>query len=291
MDKLNEINIIELKTILNRLNLDNKVLKEILDFISNNLDLICSVAIEAYDGEIPDFKICERDSFTRLSIICFKLIELKKEYKIKGISDLVFFDTIQDIKLRQEIYYDKNKKTGLSKDDCIWFRHLFSMHIFKLNTLQFQLFNMIYLDKEFIGEEYMTFSKEQKERLPIDSPVINVHIQVSADLNPIEVKKSFSIALKFFQKYYPTHKFKAFVCYSWLLYSKNKNLLKQNSNIIKFATNFHIISEVQDDEQAIENIYGKHYTKKEDYPVDTSLQRNVLLYPNNLGYACGIIEI
>ena len=35
--------------------------------------------------------------------------------------------------------------------------------IFKIGSLQFQPFEMIYLDEETIGEPYMTFSKEQKE--------------------------------------------------------------------------------------------------------------------------------
>ena len=147
------------------------------------------------------------------------------------------------------------------------------------------------MDQELLGEEYMIFSKEQKESLPTDSPVINVHIQNSADLSPIEVEKSFRLALAFFNKYYPAYKFKAFICYSWLLYSKNKNLLSENSNILTFAENFRIISEVQDQEQAIECIYGKSNIEKGYYPMDTSLQRKAFPNFNQLGYACGIIEM
>lgn len=291
MEKENEEKIHELINILCKLNLDNEAIQEILDYIRSKFNFIDSAAIKAYDGEIPNFIICKHKPFTRLAIVCFKLTDLKQRYKNKGIPDSIFFDTIQDVKLRQELYYEKNRKIGLSKDDVIWFRHLFNMHIFKLNALQFQLFHMIYLDNESIGEEYMTFSKEQKEQLPPGTPVINTHIQRYADLNPIEVEKSFNIALNFFPKYYPEHRFKAFICYSWLLYSRNQRLLNKDSNIIKFAKKFEIISEVQDDEQAIQNIYGKRFRRKKDYPTDTSLQRNVLVYPKCLGKGCGVIYI
>lgn len=291
MEKENEFKIHELKTVLCRLNLNNEVLEEVLDYISDKFNFINSAAMKAYDGEVPNFMICKHKPFTRLAIVCFKLIDLKQRYRNKGIPDSIFFDTIQDVKLRQELYYEKNIKIGLSKDDVIWFRHLFNMHLFKLNTLQFQLFHMIYLDKESIGEEYMTFSKEQKEKLPPGSPVVNIHIQRYADLNSVEVEKSLNIAFDFFQKYYPKHKFKALICYSWLLYSGNQKLLHKDSKIIKFAKKFEIISEVQDDKQSIQNIYGKRFRKKKDYPVNTSLQRNAQIYPKCMGRGCGVIYI
>ena len=291
MDQVDHKSIVELENILIAVNFSHKVTSEVLEAIKNRFNFIESAAIEAYDGEIPNFKLCEQDPFTRLSILCFKLIELKQNYNANPIPESVFIDSVADLKLRQELYFDETKSFGLSIDDSIWLRHLFNMHLFKLNSLQFQIFEMKYLEKELLGEEYMVFSKEQKESLPADSPVINVHIQDSADLSPIEVEKSFRLALVFFNKHYPTYKFKAFVCYSWLLYSKNKNLLAENSNILKFVENFTIISEVQDQKQALESMYGKSNIAKDYYPMDTSLQRMAFLNLNYLGYACGIIEI
>ncbi len=51
-----------------------------------------------------------------------------------------------------------------------------NVSIFKISSLQFQPFEMIYLDEETIGEPYMAFTKEQKESLPNGLPVINCHI-------------------------------------------------------------------------------------------------------------------
>lgn len=38
--------------------------------------------------------------------------------------------------------------------------------IFKVGSLQFQPFKMIYLDEETIGEPYMSFTAEQKKLCP-----------------------------------------------------------------------------------------------------------------------------
>jgi hypothetical protein len=247
------------------------------------------IAKEAYDGEIPDFKLYKRKPFTRLIVVCFKLIDLEQRYRNKGIPDQIFVDTIQDVKLRQELYFKKTGIIGLDKEDVIWFRHLFNMHIFKLNGLQFQLFHMIYLDRETIGEEYMVFSQEQKVKLPVGTPVINVHIQCFANISPEVCDQSFSLASDFFHKFFPEHEFKAFICYSWLLFSGNQGLIDKQSNILKFAHRFEIISEVNDNEQAIHNIYGKRYRKKANYPMKTSLQKSAIKQLNHLGYACGVI--
>lgn len=269
----------------------NNVSNQIYTYISNHFSMVEMIAKEAYDGEIPAFKLCMRKPFTRLVVVCFKLFDLKQRYLNKGIPDQIFVDTIQDVKLRQELYLQKTGTIGLGREDVIWFRHLFNMHIFKLNGLQFQLFHMIYLDRETVGEEYMMFSREQKEKLPEGTPVINVHIQCFANISPEVCDQSFSTAFDFFHKFFPEHKSKAFVCYSWLLFSGNQSLMDKQSNILKFAQRFEIISEVNDNEQAIYNIYGKRFRKKTDYPIKTSLQKSALKQLNHLGYGCGVIYL
>lgn len=280
-----------IEDILSKLNIENNVSDQIYTYISNHFSMVEKTAQEAYNGEIPAFKLCRRKPFTRLAVVCFKLIDLKQRYLEKGIPDQIFVDTIQDVKLRQELYFQKTGTIGLDREAVIWFRHLFNMHIFKLNGLQFQLFHMVYLDGQTIGEEYMTFSQEQKEKLPEGTPVINVHVQCFADISPAVCDQSFSAAFDFFHKFFPEHKFKAFICYSWLLFSGNQSLMGKQSNILKFAQRFEIISEVNDNEQAIYNIYGKRYRRRADYPVKTSLQKNALKKLSHLGYGCGVIYL
>ena len=100
MENENKFKVHELKTILCRLNLNNKVLEEVLDDIRNKFNFIDSAAMKVYDGEVSNFMICNHRPFTKLSIVCFKLIDLKQRYRNKGIPDSIFFDTIQNINLK-----------------------------------------------------------------------------------------------------------------------------------------------------------------------------------------------
>lgn len=281
---------VELENILLLLKMDAVVNEVIRKYVEKTQEIEELVA-KAYEGEIPDFNIAKRKPHVRLAIVCYKLINLQKEYVLKGIEGSVFQSTIDDITLRQNIYWRKTGKVGLSRDDVIWFRHIFAMKIFKLGELQFQIFDMLYLDEETIGEEYMMFSKEQKLRLPSKTPVINVHIQKKANLEPNKIDESFQLAQQFFENYFPEHKYKGFLCYSWLMYPENKKLLSTDSKILKFASRFTIISQIQDTEEAIERIFGKRYRAKDNYPQITSLQREALFNLKLLGYACGIIYI
>ena len=55
----------------------------------------------------------------------------------------MILDTFSDVNLRAALYEAKTGKPGLSKDDVIWFRHIHGASIFRLGSLQFQLFEMV----------------------------------------------------------------------------------------------------------------------------------------------------
>lgn len=246
-------------------------------------------AKEAYAGELPDYPICKRSPLERLVIWCCHLTQLR--IRMSRFPYEVLTDTWRDITLRAGLYREKTGRVGLSREDVLWFRHLEHGVLFKLGTLQFQLFRMVYLDEAGCGEAYMSFSEEQKQRLPPESPVLNVHAQAGADLTGEAVANSFRRADVFFQTYFPEHKARVFLCYSWLLYPDLRALLPPESRIAQFAQNFTIISQVPDPEEALERIYGKPRPRKADCLQETSLQRAALNRRDCLGYACGILEI
>lgn len=165
-----------------------------------------------------------------------------------------------------------------------------NVSIFKIGSLQFQPFKMIYLDEETIGEPYMNFTKEQKKTLPEGSAVLNCHIQQGAELSPELVAKSFHKAKTFFLEYFSEEKYKAFICYSWLLYPPMLKLLSESSNIKQFSSHFTIIGTCSDSEQAMEYLFS-HRTKKEYAANLTYLQKIALEHSNKFGFACGIIAI
>lgn len=250
-------------------------------------------AKRAYDGEGPDFAICGESPLNRLVIWCSHLAEVRSRYQAMGIPENVIQDTVRDITLRSGEYRRKNGRPGLSKEDVIWLRHLHNGEIFQIGSIQYQLFHMVYLDKEGCGEDYMHFSPEQKSGLPQGTPVLNMHVPVGADISAASVQNSILGAKRFFSEHFPDFGAKAFLCYSWLLYPGMLDILPRNSNIAAFASNFRIIGQVPDPygSDAVKHIYGKRYTCKRAYPRDTQLQRNALGSFSKLGMACGVIEI
>ena len=256
--------------------------------ISRDPERIRKLAAEAYQGEDFDFHLCGSEPLTRLAVITCLLTEKYDAYREKGTPGDVIIETFKDVSLRAGLYREKTGEAGLSKDDVIWFRHIMNINIFKLGTLQFQPFEMIYLDEETLGEPYMSFTQEQKERIPAGSPVINCHIQRGTDLDAGMTARSLEEAGRFFKECAPANPFRAFLCYSWLLYPPMVTHLPPDSRIRQFAERFTVIGCCADSGQAFENLFDG---RKELPAGGTSLQKMALEHPEWLGFACGVIEL
>lgn len=251
--------------------------------------LIQEIAETAYSSDDFNFPLCKRMPLTRLVVVMYLLTIKYAEYKAIGVSDDIILDTFMDVSLRANLYYKQSGKIGISKDDVIWFRHIMNVRIFKIGALQYQKFDMLYLDEETIGEPYMVFTEEQKSALPNGSPVINCHIQRGADIGVASVKESMERAKVFFKHYFPSIRYKAFLCYSWLLYPPMLKRLPEESNIKQFAEHFSIISSCNDSAQALENLFDNGIPK----PLHecSSLQKLAIEQKDLFGFGCGIIKI
>ena len=277
-----------LEKLISELNFVSDIEQAVQRKILKDSNLIKEIAETAYCGENFNFALCRRMPLTRLVVITYLLLHKYDDYKSKEIPDNIIYDTFRDVSLRANLYYNRTNKVGISKDDVVWFRHIMNINIFKVGTLQFQPFEMLYLDEEGIGEPYMTFTKEQKATLPIGAPVLNCHIQKGADLSYQSVEESLNNAKAFFMKYFPNVQYKAFLCYSWLLYPPMLKYLSKESNIRQFAKQFNIIGFCNDPEQAIENLLGNVNSRLPDKT--TSLQKMAIEHKERFGIACGIIS-
>ena len=260
-------------------------------YAQRHVHRMANLAELAYMGDAPDFPICRLHPLGRLAVIIWKLAEIQRKYEERGTSPEIITDTFSDITLRQRLFYQNTGKVGLSRADCVWLRHLANAQIFKLGVLQYQPTRMYYLENHEDGRPFFVISEAQKARLPAGMPVLNVHIQAGADLDPERVIESLRLANDFFAQFFPDTRFKAMVCYSWLLHSGLKDLLPQDSRILRFAENFDVISETGDRTQAVERIFGKRHRRKADYPQQTSLQRAALRDFSKLGYSLGVIYL
>jgi|JMBV01.1.fsa_nt_gb hypothetical protein len=283
----------ELEQSMADLALPDELNASLLAYLTQRKDMI-SLAARAYDESYKDnsgaFDIMRRKPFTRLAIICALLPGLRQRFIDAGIPRQVWLDSIDDIRLRARLYFEKTGKVGLSKNDARWLRHLMGFKLFKIGSLQFQPFEMLYLDKEGIGRDIMRFTETQKLRLPPGMPVLNTHIQHGADLRPEALRATFAQARDFFRRYFPSQDFKAFISYTWLLYPGLNEVLPAESRILQFAEMWDIVSVVDDKTQALERIFGGRRRRKADYPQESSLQRLALRHMDALGYALGMKE-
>ena len=279
----------KLETLLPQLKFQTAIEDAVKQKFTKNRRQIASIAETAYSSNDFDFPLCKRMPLTRLAVIVYLLSQKYAEYKAIGTTDKIILDTFSDVSLRANLYYKQHGKIGISKDDVIWFRHIMNVHIFKIGVLQYQIFDMIYLDEETIGEPYMVFTQEQKLALPNGSPVINCHIQKGANISATLVNESIDQAKVFFKDCFPSIEHKAFLCYSWLLYPPMLNMLSENSNIKQFAKCFSIIGKCNDSEQAKENLF--EYGKYNPPFKPTTLQRMAKEDNTILGYGCGVIML
>lgn len=277
-----------LETILSELHFIREIEDAILWKIHQERPFIDQIAERAYCGEHFDFALCRHRPLTRLAVVAALLPRQYDACKAAGIPDGILLDTFRDVSLRANRYYERTGQAGISREDVIWFRHIMNASIFKIGALQFQPFAMQYLDEETLGEPYMTFTEAQKQALPAGTPVLNCHIPHGADLSPQSVDASFQNARSFFSAYFPTVPYRAFLCYSWLLYPPMQKLLSQESNIKRLASRFSVIGFCPDPEQAIENLFGQGAEiRLPDRP--TSLQTLAAEHPERFGFACGIL--
>ncbi|MDE5604840.1 MAG: acyltransferase domain-containing protein [Eubacterium sp.] len=217
-----------------------------------------------------------KNDLTRLACAIMASDITYGKYREKGIDDKIFFDTMDDIR----IWCENNDNRGLHQYN--WIKNHLAFELFKIGRLQFQLFKC--------KNPTLNYKK-----LPIKygDNAVYIHIPQGEKLDYNACVQSINQAKAFFKQYFPKFKFEYFFCESWLLYDKNKAFMDENSNILKFQSLFNIAYSVDEDQQAIERIFGKKEKDVNCYKQETSLQKSAKEYMLNggkLGLGIGYIK-
>ena len=268
-----------------RIGLSEQAAAGMASLLEKASDRLWAAAETAYMGPLPHYPICRLNPAERLAVWGLLAGKAAGVYTCRGIPEEIIWASLSDIGLRVRVYEQEHGRPGLSKEDVIWFRHLVYGELFQLGALQFQPFQMLYLDEEGCGEAYMTFLRKP---LKTGSPVLNVHIPAGADLSEDAVTKAFGQAEQFFSAFFPEFHPEAFLCYCWMLYPGLEKLLPGESRIRRFAAQFDVIGTADDPENAVQRIFGN---TKDRYAQDTTLQRAAAGRLECLGEACGIRKI
>lgn len=193
-------------------------------------------------------------------------VELYPWYREKGISDTIFFETMRCF---PRFIGECKQRTGeYSFDREWWTARQISGRLFRLGEL-----------------EYEMLSEQGK-------PVVSMHIPSNAVLTPQKCDESIGLAKCFFAEHFPKFQDVDYVCDSWLLSPELPSLLPPDSNILAFQKRFQLQKADASDTAYIEWVFKTDSSRVEDYPEDSTLQRNMkahLLSGGKIGSGQGVL--
>ena len=213
-------------------------------------------------------KVCEmakkagvHEYEARLILYALFAQKLKEYYIQQGISLEIWRDTMQD--LRYKMLKCKLIHGVWGSFLRGWFAGFFQLKRFAFGKLEFEL-------KEF----KKTYTKDGILLIP-DSEVVYIHIPRTGEpLTFADQDYAIKKAKEFFEPCFGTGNKIPFITGSWLLFPKNKEYLKSGSNLRTFIERFEIIDTFEyPDYSQTWRIFNRTFTKWEDMPSDTSLQR------------------
>lgn len=204
----------------------------------------------------------------------------KEIYIDRGITLNVFYDTMKSFAVFEQSYKFEHGVWGFDKP--YWAVNHLRMNLYRLGRLVFER-------AKFPFNKY----KLQGEIIKKGDNVLMVHIPANEKLELGLCQESYNIADKFSKKHFNFIS-KAFCCSSWLMHRGLENILQPQSNITKFQKEYEIINETVYNEEPLKWIFGKTYESIDDYPLSTTLQKNVIKYLKNngeLGVGFGVRNI
>lgn len=207
-------------------------------------------------------------------------LEVYENFKKEGFTDEFYFLNMRDIAIWNRSHEKLYGVPGLR--EIGWVGMSIQQKLYRIGRLQFEPYE-VENDIEACGK-----------LLKKGSRVLNVHIPEDGRMDPEVCEASFQEAARFFEdRGYEGAGI--FICESWLLSPKLKEVLNENSNIIKFQDRFEIYGIIYPFRQAEERIFGKISEDKSSYPEETTLQKAVktrlLRDPGDFGMGLGIFYL
>ena len=228
-------------------------------------------------GSGDDFSALKNfDPLWKLCVVLLRACNVWKWYQKKQIPEEIYLQTMSDIR----IWCENHHNNGVENSN--WLHNHVSFQLFRIGRLQFQFYPCY---NETFDYSRLPFPKGE--------PTIYIHIPQGEPLDRAACVQSIRQADDFLKQHFPEYTYHWYFCESWLLYEKNREFMRADSNILRFGELFtHCYSEV-DDAQAIERIFGERRACIKDYPEATSLQRRAKAYlqaGKKLGVGLGVIE-
>lgn len=205
--------------------------------------------------------------------------EAKQKYLDLGIDESVFNNTMADIAVWAENYHLKTGFCGV--EELGWLYNHWTLQLFALGRLQFRM-------SKFYRNANLTYARDCS--IEDGTDVLEVHIPQGKRLSDDECDRSFCHAQIFFDKIKPDTDFKYYTCHSWLLSPILKEILPEDSNIIKFQNRFTIIALDPNDNDAERRILDKRFGGNAESDLAQKV-KHLSQKGIKIGAAIGIIKI
>ena len=218
-----------------------------------------------------------------LLLIINSLPRLHQKYRENGISDEIFYESMDDIRCKVNECVECKGVVGTFVAD--WYDRFFKLTCFGYGRFQYEV--MTYEGEDFTMSSGKIFKAGDK--------YINMHIPSRGIPLTDEVRlASYKAAYPHFSSLFEDG-IVIFGCSSWLLYPRHREFLPEGMNLLKFMSDFEMVNwkETPDDFHDRWRLYGKHAVLPDDQlPRDTTMRRayaDWLLAGNPTGRGFGII--
>jgi hypothetical protein len=165
-------------------------------------------------------------------------------FEEKGIPDQIYYDTFRDIAIWHQVLKRTEGINGLK--EYRWTAKPLTGELYRLGRLEF----------------------EPDTR----GGILWIHIPEGGALSPEAVDNSLRQAAGFFPAVFG-QTFESWQCESWMLAGVNREFMKPDSNILKFAGRFTPVSPDFESSQAVERVFDWPKGPVSSYPENTGLQK------------------
>lgn len=239
-----------------------------------------------HDWPQPETSACELGPMFPLVALISGIEHTLLKHRELGIPDEITRATLSDAGNWVRNYHARSGAWGFG--ELHWLRRHARSEIFRLGRLQFApaAFEWpfsVYRSPNTGEIAALSAEKERQagDRQPIIVPgsgTLEVHIPQGEKLSPEACERSYLWAREFFSRYFSSTQVAAFTCFSWLLDPALREILPEESNIVRFQSRYHILPHATDEKQTYDRVFGSSSIDLDAAPRETFLQRAVADY-------------
>ena len=195
--------------------------------------------------------------FRQLCCLLRCALKAREQYARLCISHQIYVDTMGAFSRFVREHMDSYGCYGF--DRGFWVTRQVSSRLFRIGQLEYEL--------------------TTRENMPI----VSLHIPTDVDLRPNVLIPDIRAGLQELYRIFPEYVDKPVYCHSWLMSSLLRDLLPEDSNILRFQELFDISQDTKPGNSVILWVFKNPGLSPEEYPENTSLQRKLKAFFLNGG--------